>query len=438
MIIRYIRITHIPGPALASWTKLWRLQDVATGQNHKTIINLHRKYGKLVRTAPNVVDVSDPAMIPVIYNIKGNFKKTAFYPIATLIWQKKAQSNLFSEIDEGIHREQKMKTANAFSMTNLLELEPAIDSCSTLFMEKLQEFAKAGKSVDLGSWLQYYAFDVIGEITFGQKLGFMEKGTDVDGTMKAIEIMTTYNTLVGQIPLAHKFLLGIPGLAYIFPQIETMNTILNFTLKAINSSSHSSQEPNKDQQVQDPKIRKDMLWRWTSLPPTHPLKMTKRDLIAHCSSNVFAGSDTTAIALRAAIYYLCKNPSTMSRLVSELNSADLETHLSTPTPPSYKQLSHIPYLNAVIKETLRIHPSIGLLLERHVPKGGATISGVFIPENTIVGINAWALHYDESIFPDPEEFIPERWIDSSVERLSEMERSFLPFGAGSRTCTGKN
>lgn len=72
-------ITHIPGPVLASWIKLWRLQDVAKGQNHKTIIELHRKYGKLVRTAPNVVDVSDPAMIPVIYNIKGKFKKVSLY-----------------------------------------------------------------------------------------------------------------------------------------------------------------------------------------------------------------------------------------------------------------------------------------------------------------------------------------------------------------------
>lgn len=78
---------------------------------------------------------------------------TAFYPIATLIWQKKAQSNLFSETDEGIHRQHKMKIANAFSMANLLDLEPAIDSCSILFMKKLHEFAIAGKSVDLGSWL---------------------------------------------------------------------------------------------------------------------------------------------------------------------------------------------------------------------------------------------------------------------------------------------
>ena len=76
-------LNHIPGPYLAGWTKLWRLNDVRKGQAHMTAIKLHKKYGKLVRTAPNVVDVSDPSMIPVIYNIKGNFAKVQLtqYPI---------------------------------------------------------------------------------------------------------------------------------------------------------------------------------------------------------------------------------------------------------------------------------------------------------------------------------------------------------------------
>ncbi|KAH7355128.1 putative cytochrome P450 oxidoreductase [Rhexocercosporidium sp. MPI-PUGE-AT-0058] len=419
-------LNHIPGPPLASWTKLWRLQNVSKGQAHRTIIDLHKKYGKLVRTAPNVVDVSDPAMIPVIYNIKGNFKKvgkifhTAFYTMATFYWNKTPQMNLFSMTDEIAHKEENKKIASAFSMTSLLQLESSIDSCSKSFMQRLNEVAGDGKPVDLGVWLQYYTFDAIGEITFGKKLGFLEQGKDVDRTMKAIDITLTYNAIIGQIPLAHKFLLGIPGLAYILPQVETMNTILNFTLKAIKSRI-SSQAEGGEIQINDNERGEDMLSRWTSVPASDPLKMDKRDLIAHLSSNVFAGSDTTAIALRAALYHLCKNPVLMAKLVSEIDEAQAKGNLSN--PPSYKEASQLPYLHAVIKESLRIHPSVGLLLERHVPKGGAVISGSFLPGNTIVGINAWALHYDEA---------------SSEERLREMERSFFAFGAGSRTCTGKN
>ena len=68
-------LNQIPGPVLAGYTKLWRVNDVRKGEAHRTMIDLHRKYGKVVRTAPNVIDVADPAMIPVIYNLKGEYTK---------------------------------------------------------------------------------------------------------------------------------------------------------------------------------------------------------------------------------------------------------------------------------------------------------------------------------------------------------------------------
>jgi hypothetical protein len=95
--------------------------------------------------------------------------------------------NLFSTRDEGYHRGQKRPVASAYSMTSLLVKEDSVDSCSQLFMQKLGQFADQRKSMDLGAWLQYYAFDVIGELSFAKKLGFLEKGEDVDGMMEAIE-----------------------------------------------------------------------------------------------------------------------------------------------------------------------------------------------------------------------------------------------------------
>jgi Cytochrome P450 len=64
------------------------------------------------------------------------------------------------------HRDQKRKIANAYSLPNLLQSEDAIDSCSMLFMDRLNEFASKNEPVDLGAWLQYYVFDVVGEVTF--------------------------------------------------------------------------------------------------------------------------------------------------------------------------------------------------------------------------------------------------------------------------------
>lgn len=99
----------------------------------------------------------------------------------------------------------------------------------------------------------------------------------------------------------------------------------------------------------------------------------------------------------------------------------------------------LPYLSAVIKEALRCHPAVGLVLETIVPPGGVTVAGEFLPAGTNVGCSAWTVHRDEKIFgPDAEVFLPERWIEASEAKQSEMNSYLLAFGAGSRTYIGKN
>lgn len=149
-------LSDLPGPRIAAYTKLWRLYDVWKGQAHWTAIKLHKKYGKLVRTAPNVVSVGDVDEILKIYNIKGDYTKTGFYPIQSISWKKEPQMSLFSTRSEAEHREQRKKIANAYSLESLLKMEDAIDDCGKLFLSKMQGYAEKGEPVDLGSWLQYY------------------------------------------------------------------------------------------------------------------------------------------------------------------------------------------------------------------------------------------------------------------------------------------
>jgi cytochrome P450 len=119
----------------------------------------------------------------------------------------------------------------------------------------------------------------------------------------------------------------------------------------------------------------------------------------------------------------------MAKLNAEIDNADQEGKLSNPV--SYRKfMNHLPYLQAALKEAMRLHPSIGLILEREVPKGGVTICDRHIPGETVVGINAWVLHRDARVFPDPDKFIPERWMDSDPQLLKKMEQSFFAFGAG--------
>lgn len=247
--------------------------------------------------------------------------------------------------------------------------------------------------------------------------------------------MLVYASLIGQVPEYHKFLLGNPVFSAVLPAMETWNQVLVFTLKAINSRASIKRD---GELINADSEGRDMLSRWAYVKSSDPDKMSTRDIIVHLSTNVFAGSDTTAIALRAIIYFLCRNPATRRKLVNEIDSADTAGQLSTPI--SYKEASTLlPYLGAVVKEAMRLHPSVGLLMERHVPAGGLDILGHHLPEGTIVGINPWVTNRDARLFPDPEAFKPERWLDAGDVERKRMEGVWeLNFGGGSRKCIGRN
>lgn len=106
---------------------------------------------------------------------------------------------------------------------------------------------------------------------------------------------------------------------------------------------------------------------------------------------------------------------------------------------AWSDVRELPYLSAVINESLRTHPAAGLPLERITPAGGVQICDVVLPAGTNVGCNAWALHLDQELWgEDADRWRPERWIEASDAKKAEMKNSMFAFGAGSRTCIGKN
>ena len=82
-------------------------------------------------------------------------------------------------------------------MTAISELEPYVSTCVDLFLKRIDEVTDGGKkSIDISPWMQYYAFDVLGEVNFGRQLGFLKSGTDVDQNIEGIETVLKYVSLV--------------------------------------------------------------------------------------------------------------------------------------------------------------------------------------------------------------------------------------------------
>ncbi len=139
--------------------------------------------------------------------------------------------------------------------------------------------------------------------------------------------------------------------------------------------------------------------------------------------------------MRAIIYHLLKSPRQYATLKQELDSATASGQLSTPNI-EYAEAIKLPFLNACIKEGMRLHPSVALTMPRIVPEGGEEFNGYYVPAGYRVGVNPAVVQYDKSVFgEDADTFNPERWLGPAAK---EMEKAMVPFGAGSRTCIGKN
>lgn len=220
--------------------------------------------------------------------------------------------------------------------------------------------------------------------------------------------------------------------------LNASNPVAEFAKRHI--AERQREEESGEAKVAGKVPRRDFLNRFKEARAKNPDFITEQLVLALTVANMFAGSDTTGITMRAVFYFLLKNPSTMEKLLDELSEQSRNGRFARHDGlVQWDEVRTLPYLGAVINEALRCHPAIGLTLERLVPPEGVTISGRFLPGGTIVGCSAWVLHRDEGTFgSDASKFRPERWIEASSEQRQKMNNALFSFGAGARTCIGKN
>jgi len=157
--------------------------------------------------------------------------------------------------------------------------------------------------------------------------------------------------------------------------------------------------------------------------------MTRDEIDSSFTSLCIAGGETTGTFLSSATYYLIQNPHAMAKLVSEIRDT-----FAREEDMSDSRLEELPYLGAVIKETLRLAPPLASGHPRQVPAGGRHVGGHFLPENTVVEVVNWAAMRSAKNFRDPDSFIPERWL---VHNGFDDHNAWGPFSLGPRGCIGR-
>lgn len=203
-------LRDIPGPLLARFSRLYYFAGVYRGSWEKQEIKLHRKYeGPIVRVAPGWYSISDPTALKTIYGPGSKFTKSAWYEG----WKHPdpSQYSLFTHRSNEQHAKDRRKYQAMYSMSALVSYEKYVDECASIFGERLTGFAQSGARVDFPHWLQCYAFDVIGDITYSKRFGFLDKGEDIQGIMRALDNQMPYATLVGIYPGLHPTIFSIMG-----------------------------------------------------------------------------------------------------------------------------------------------------------------------------------------------------------------------------------
>ncbi|KAH7347094.1 cytochrome P450 [Pyrenochaeta sp. MPI-SDFR-AT-0127] len=436
-ILAYLRspLKKIPGPFLAKFSNIWRLRNHYSQTHIETQKKLHAKYGDVVRLGPTTVAIADPSLIKTIYNTRGTFLKSNYYSVNDALSNGHILQNLFSTRSNEFHARGVKPVQKLYNLQSAMQLEALMNDDVRVFCSELEsrymQGENEGKTCDIADWISYFAWDFLGHMTWSKRMGFMEQGEDVGGMLKTAENVMRYFSVVGQIPALDKWLGKNPYLPSSIYKFDDFSVAAGFSVERF------------VERMQNPELskgKKDFLNGFLKAKEEFPNLVTDNEVIGYMIINILGGADTLAIVIKAIFYHVLKSPSAKSKLIAELHAAKLSF------PAAYKSLEHLPYLNACVAEGLRCHPVVGHIFERVVPSGGLKLpDGTMLPPGTIVGVNPWIIHSNESIYGEnTDQFIPERWLRGPAEhqlafeaRIKKMKDADMSFGGGNRVCLGR-
>ncbi|KAK3073217.1 hypothetical protein LTR53_005416 [Teratosphaeriaceae sp. CCFEE 6253] len=412
------KLSHAPGPMLAGLTDLWRAWHQYNGRLRSELVRLHERHGPVVRYGVRSISISDPAVVDVVYGGRAGFTTADSYEVLVGISNGKEIRSLVSTADEARHAALRRSVAGAFTATNTLDYEPWVDATIADLVAVLSTRAL----VDLPEIMLYYSMDAAGRFSFGATLGCLAANADVGGVAQVIRDRLAHWGHWGALP-------GLERLVYRnWFAVRVKRAPSSMVALAFTKLRERTDHPD------GPARAPDLLGRFIESSGTYPDILDTPGIVGMLMSIISGAGDTTASSTTAALYYLMKDAERLARLRAELSEAGIGR-----ATPAYSQVAKLVYLNAVIKEAMRLFPVINGAIERKVPVGGASIAGVFIPEGTSVGCSPAALHLNPAVYGhDAQLFRPERWLSTDGEALRRMEAAHMGFSRGRRVCIGQH
>ncbi|KAJ5610020.1 cytochrome P450 [Penicillium lagena] len=393
----------------------------------------HLQHGKAVRVGPTHVSFATVEAIRDIYGHGTMAMKDNFYGafVSTHLNVSDAQT-------KSVHNVKRKRFAVAFAQKSIVELESIVHDHLVRLIRILDN--KKGQEVDMKQMMLYLMYNVISVTMFNQDPQFLER----DSTVVTAETISgekyeadLHRTLCGSLHMsvsvgwAPKCIPWIKFLTRWHDEWKDSDRIRDITIHFVRNRLR--QDTDRVRAGQEPldDFMTTLLWDKNN----NPLCLEFGELVTEAQNLFNAAGENTEIALTNILWLLMRTPRVVEKLRRELNDA-LPGGLNATGIPSYEQIKDLPYLRACIDEGLRLRPSLPGGLPRIVPKGGMQVSGEWFDEGTTISVSTHTVHRDPVIFhEDPEEYVPERWLQPGG---STLQRAFLAFSQGGRGCLGRN
>ncbi|KAK6082381.1 cytochrome P450 [Seiridium cupressi] len=427
-------LAKFPGDKLAAvtgWVETYH--DVFRGgQLIFKLEEWHAKYGPIVRINPWEVHIADPDFAEVLYAANSQFDKK-------IEWKRRfgIPHSTFDTIEHNHHRVRRAALAPFFSKQKIAGITDFISAKAQRLCHRLEgEFKSKRKPVILNNCFTAFTFDVVTYYAFARPFEYMEHPTFNGPFTNAAKVLATTLHTMGHFPWLLAFFQSLP---------KSLSKTMDPNMGAVFAFHGEIENQIRAIKLGDNDAHKDVAHRTifnellgSSLPADE--KTVER--LKHEGGSIVAGGvETTATALTKACFFILSDANIKTRLLAELRSV-FPDPLQTPTLAT---LESLPYLSAIVNETLRMTIGISsrtIRKSRQAPVAYKDHS--VIPAGAYFSMTTYYTHIDPAIWEAPQDFKPERWLgdeigNKPIARNGEpLSKYLVPFGRGPRMCVGMN